>query len=448
MGTKKRALLTDRSIAAMKPGTWQADPAPRGEGVLQVRKLKDGSVAYYFRYTTPDGDSDRYPIGSGITLAQARAQRKVLSAQYQAGARNLRAVLGAEEREAERQRREAESAAQAKAEQDRATLGALLIAYVALLRRDGKPSARSVERALDRHVKQAWPVLWDTPAASITTDNLRDVVAKVADADKLREAGKLRSYLSAAFAAGMKARQDARGLPALRALKVATNPTRDLLAIEGDRNTRERALSVAELRTYWKRIMALPDPSGALLRFHLLTGGQRVEQLGRLTTGDFDSDTNTVRLRDPKGRRKVARAHDVPLIPAAVAAMKAMQGGAIGQYLFTVTAGESGAVYATLQHRVREVAAAMAEAGELEKGPFTPGDLRRTVETRLAALGVSQEVRAQLQSHGLGGVQARHYDRHDYLNEKREALESLHRLVTGKVASVTPIKRKRFVSGQ
>ena len=48
----------------------------------------------------------------------------------------------------------------------------------------------------------------------------------------------------------------------------------------------------------------------------------------------------------------------------------------------------------------------MAEAGELEKGPFTAGDLRRTVETRLAAVGVSAEVRAQLQSHGLGGIQA------------------------------------------
>ena len=28
-------------------------------------------------------------------------------------------------------------------------------------------------------------------------------------------------------------------------------------------------------------------------------------------------------------------------------------------------------------------------------------------------------------------MQARHYDRHDYLNEKRAALETLHRLLTG-----------------
>jgi hypothetical protein len=43
----------------------------------------------------------------------------------------------------------------------------------------------------------------------------------------------------------------------------------------------------------------------------------------------------------------------------------------------------------------------------------------------LAANGISREVRGQLQSHGLTGVQARHYDGHDYMREKRDALELL-----------------------
>ena len=50
-------------------------------------------------------------------------------------------------------------------------------------------------------------------------------------------------------------------------------------------------------------------------------------------------------------------------------------------------------------------------------------DLRRTAETQMAALGISSDVRAQIQSHGLGGIQARHYDRHDYMLEKRAALQ-------------------------
>jgi integrase len=53
---------------------------------------------------------------------------------------------------------------------------------------------------------------------------------------------------------------------------------------------------------------------------------------------------------------------------------------------------------------------------------FRPRDLRRTVETHLARLGVPKEVRAHLQSHDLGGIQNRHYNRHDFFAEKLEAL--------------------------
>jgi hypothetical protein len=57
-------------------------------------------------------------------------------------------------------------------------------------------------------------------------------------------------------------------------------------------------------------------------------------------------------------------------------------------------------------------------------------------------LGFSREVRAQLQSHGLSGIQGRHYDAHDYADEKREALAALYRLLIEKKATVTPFRRK------
>ena len=56
---------------------------------------------------------------------------------------------------------------------------------------------------------------------------------------------------------------------------------------------------------------------------------------------------------------------------------------------------------------------------------FQPKRIRSGVETLLAANGVSREVRGHLQSHGLTGVQARHYDGHDYMKEKRSALDVL-----------------------
>ena len=61
---------------------------------------------------------------------------------------------------------------------------------------------------------------------------------------------------------------------------------------------------------------------------------------------------------------------------------------------------------------------------------FELRDLRRTTEAMLAALKVPSDIRAQLLSHGLGGVQNRHYDRHDYALENRQALERWARHLT------------------
>lgn len=439
--------ITVRALTTLAQREWLTETGNRNEGSLRAKGGPHGARLYY-RYRDSVGRYDDLPIGTfdekgkrGLTLDQARAEVRALRARYLSGERDLRAALEADERERQRQHEAEEHAAEMAKATAAATLEALLSGYVEQLRRAGKPSAREVERTLHNHVRDAWPKLWRMPAAKVTTDDLLTMVARVANANKLREAAKLRSYLKAAYAAAIRARQDARGLPELRALKITHNPASDLVTIEGASNARDRALSLAELRAYWKRVCALPDPSGALLRFHLLTGGQRIEQLGRLTRDDLDSDLDCVRIRDSKGRRKTARVHDVPLIPAALEALRAM-GCEVGPYLFTVTHGEIGAVYATVQHRVRAIAVDMQEGGELEKGLFTVGDLRRTVETRLSAAGLQPHEMAQLQSHGLGGVQARHYNKHDYLQEKRAALETLYQLLTGKAGTVTPIKRK------
>ena len=439
-GTKQQ--LTTRGLASLEVGAWANDAKPHGAGQLQARKLAGGEIAFYYRYTGPDKKQVRVPLGTGLSLAEARDKAAALSKRYQSGERDLRAALDAEARELQRQLDAMKRTSDAEQAKAAATLGALLTAYTSQLERDGKASARAVKLTIVKHVEKAWPALWTTPAADVTTDDLLAVVARVADFGHLREAAKLRSYLRAAYAAAIRARQSAQGMPALRALKLTTNPASDLVTIEGASQPRDRALTVAELRAYWKHITALPGSAGAALRFHLLTGGQRVQQLARLTIHDYDRDVQCVGLSDGKGRRKTARRHDVPLIPAAREALADM-GSDLGPFLFTLTRGASAISYESLRDHIVAIMSAMDESGELERGAFTVGDLRRTVETRLAAEGVSMEVRAQLQSHGLGGVQSRHYDKHSYLDEKRAALETLHRLVTGVVAKVTPIRRKK-----
>lgn len=434
MGTRQLT-LDARTARNLPPGQWASRPvsSARGSGILQARGLQGGAVTYYLRVTT-NGKRERIPLGV-MPYRDAGQRATELSLRYQAGERDLYTTLKAEQAEREHQRAKAQADADSAATR---TLGALLEAYADELERQGRKSARTVRGSLRLHVAQAWPKLWATPTDAITTDNMVAVVGRLVAAGKRDMARQLRAYLRAAYTAAIRARQKPDALPALRALRVTANPAADVAPLDTSR-ARTRELSVSELRAYWKRIEAMPGIDGALLRFHLLTGGQRIKQLARATLDDYDSDMQALRLLDGKGKRTEPRVHLVPLLPEALDAMHTMQGN---PHVFTVTAGQSGATYHVLNKRLQAVVQAMQDAGELERGPFTPGDLRRTVETRLAAAGVSLNTRAHLQSHGISGVQAKHYDRYSYLQEKRAALETLHRIATGTSADVVPMQRK------
>jgi integrase len=152
------------------------------------------------------------------------------------------------------------------------------------------------------------------------------------------------------------------------------------------------------------------------LRLALYAGGQRMRQLLRATVADWDGER--LRLFDTKGRRQAPRAHLLPLGPEAADIVErlAAQAKERGTQLLYSTHGTKPLSDFTLSKRVNEISAAMG--GEA----FDLRDIRRTAETMLAAMGVNRDIRAQLLSHGISGVQAMHYDRHDYIKEKADAL--------------------------
>ena len=159
----------------------------------------------------------------------------------------------------------------------------------------------------------------------------------------------------------------------------------------------------------------------------LLLGGQRPTQLLRCARGDADLAARTLTLRDGKGRRDVPRLHVLPMAPMVHALIAARGEGKADAPLFSGD-GKRATRIETCEEYATAILAAMADDARLRDAKaLGPGqaqlrDVRRTCETMLAALGVSRDIRAQVQSHGLGGVQAKHYDRHDYMREKREAL--------------------------
>lgn len=389
---------------------------------LALRVTANGARAFIFQAKLK-GATIRCTIGDAGAwdLAKARAEANQLQTLVDQGL-DPRALVreAAERKAAAAAAQEAASAAAAAETQARQkyTLRKLCEIYTAHLEARGKPKGAADAKSVFRvHV---YPKeLAAKPAREITALEVAKLVRTVAEAGKARTAGVLRSYLNAAFTAARKAPLSAE-LPAeLIGFAVEHNPVEVVPTIA--KTARNRVLSVDELQAYLKRLGdALPDQA---LRLALLAGGQRMAQLLRARLADWDPHTSTLRLFDGKGKRQTPREHLLPLGPQATALVTTLAERAIAadpeasgpRYLFGVPGGAR-MTHETPGKRLADHANKMGGEG------FDLRDVRRTVETQLAAMGVGKDIRAQLLSHGISGVQATHYDRHDYSAEKRAAL--------------------------
>ena len=135
---------------------------------------------------------------------------------------------------------------------------------------------------------------------------------------------------------------------------------------------------------------------------------------------------DTITIFDGKGRPgRPPRRHTLPLTAKARAAIKLLDMS--GEYAISTAAGEN--VGAT--HVVSSTLSAWASAAVGDKIlDFQTKRIRSGVETILASVKISKDTRGRLQSHGISGVQDRHYDGYDYLPELRTALEALERACT------------------
>jgi integrase len=162
----------------------------------------------------------------------------------------------------------------------------------------------------------------------------------------------------------------------------------------------------------------------------LYLGGQRPAQLARVRREHIDLAAGTVMILDPKGKRTAGpRQHLLPLPQKAVPIFRQLLQIANPSGLIFTNDGKVAVNVGTLSKAVTDISKQMVNAGEA-RSPFQMRDIRRTCETMFAAMKISQDLRAQIQSHGLGGVQNRHYDRHKYMDEKRAALEAWNNKLT------------------
>ena len=441
---------------------WRSDGGARGAGRLVARVMQDG-VAFYFQYFVPNQGKEvkrSFPLGDydeagkrGLSLTQARDRAAKLARLYRDGITDLHAHFE-RQRESEERARFAEEEAARRAAEDakRGTLRQLLEVYVGHLDKHGKQSARDVRSIFNVHVLDAAPDIAERKATEVTADQFVALISTLTEAGKGRTAAKLRSYLRAAYSLAISSKTDPAAPLILRSFGIETNPVAGVGArvLSKYNRARKRVLDASEMGAFLRRVEALHDGAQKdVLRLLLFLGGQRPMQLLRVTPADIDLKAGTVTLYDGKGSRREPRRHVLPLIKEAAEILeRRLQWANAGIPLFS-TDDRSRMRHETLSVVVNEISAEMLKAREARED-FELRDLRRTAETMLASLKVPSDVRAQLLSHGLGGVQNRHYDHHDYALEKKQALERWARHLTklkagDKADLVRPPVGKRFV---
>jgi integrase len=430
---------------------WLKDFAPRGGGKLLARILQH-SVLFYFQYfyqgkrkTIALGAHDESGV-RGLSLKQARERAGALTKRYREGVTDLHAYVEWELKAQDRARLEAEEATRrAKESSEQGTLRQLFIDgyVVGHLERHGKQSARDVRSVLTKHILKPYPQLAARRASEITVDDFILVLGKLVEAGKGRTAVKVRSYGAAAYQLAISSRTNPEAPLMLRHFGVTMNPFSSIDAMSRFNRARDRVLSAPEFAAFLRRLDSLPKGAQKdAVQLALLLGGQRPQQLLRLRSIEVDLSLGTITLYDGKGARRQPRRHVLPLVKEASAILERRLGETPAEVPLFSTDGRTQMRIETLTVLIRRISREMVKAKEAREA-FQLRDLRRTCETMLAALGVSSDIRAQVQSHGLGGIQQRHYDRHDYALEKYQALQRwvhhLEALKEGKVAQVLPL---------
>jgi integrase len=226
----------------------------------------------------------------------------------------------------------------------------------------------------------------------------------------------------------------------------------------GVENVGRRVLSDAEIRLFWNGIA---EPSavrrtGLGLRFALLVGA-RVGEIAGLCRAELEhiADAKRAAWIIPAARTKNGKDHLIPLATLArdtILDLLAMNEPG-EQFLFpTRSRRRRGPM------RPNSLTQSMANFGARLEGaddavrtwradPPSPHDLRRTVGTRLAELRIPKEIRDRVLNHSPDDVGSRHYNLHDYIDEKREALTrwslALEPILHGTAAVVVPIAAGR-----
>lgn len=384
-------MLTEKQIRALKPEdkeyTVSDGRTARGEGVLMLRVRPNGTKEFYF-------------------------QRRQGSRKIKQKLGNWPAMSLTEARDRSREHKEVAI--------EPGTFQDLLDTYIAKLREEGASTADHVAWSFRRYVLEASPQLGRRPAALITPGDIRDIISAMIASGLTTVCNRVRSRLHAAFQHALQEEFNPRSFHAnklkfgLVANPVASIPVQSDWEAPGERN-----LSVAELTILWHLLPEkLTLTTAELLKFLIVTGGQRPEQLLRSDRTMYQRDH--MLIRNPKAGTGERGMHVVPLNALAKACLVEMD--AVSEDSPYPFQGKKPGQALQANSLSRAVTALYGRHAKLFNGPFTLRDIRRTCTTLMGAAGLDKSLRDRIQGRAFNDVGSKHYDRYDYFKEKKAGL--------------------------
>jgi integrase len=377
--------LTARSLGTLRATGVQTDYFDAAANIpgFGLRVSAAGGRTWFLMYREPDGRQVRHKIGThppmGLEAARTAAHTALLSVQVRAS-----------DPAAKRARRNAES------------FDTLADRFIEDYAKPHKRSWREDARQIRSMCLPRWK---GRAAAGITRGDVRDLLGAVARSRGGITANRLRALLSKLFRWAVS--QD----------YIPADPASDLPKLAKE-TTRARVLTDDELRALWARLDAVETedslPAGVVLwlRLRLLTA-QRGGSVARMKWADIDVERKVWEV--PASDTNAATEHLVPLSPQVIALLKERRKAVSDDSIYVLEGGRS-----------RRQRLGVTDAIGLED--FKPHDLRRTAATGMARAGVQRFIVARVLGHvdrSVTGV----YDRHEYLSEKRWALDTWARKV-------------------
>jgi len=182
----------------------------------------------------------------------------------------------------------------------------------------------------------------------------------------------------------------------------------------GSATKRDRILSDDELRAVWKQAEANGNTYGALVRLALLTA-QRQDKLASMKWSDVKDGVWTIATEErEKGNAGVLVLPDVAV--AIIEAFRNTTPPIESPYIFPASHGGG---YISGWSKMKR-----GFDRKVKIAPWAFHDLRRTARSLMSRAGVTSDIAERVMGHAIAGVEGV-YDRHQYRDEKADALKRL-----------------------